>query len=105
MNIDSSVVFGVISIVGSLLIASAGYGAMKQKVANMKESIDEYKKTHAEEHEKCDTMNHEKFKELYESRNLTSLAVERLTVLLEQMSKGLGEINGKVDRILSRGDK
>lgn len=102
--IDSSIVFGIISIVFSLLVAAIGYGAMRQKVENMKENQDTYKKSHAEEHEKCNALTHEKFKELYESRNTTALAVERLGVLIEQVFKSLGEINGKVDRILDRGN-
>jgi uncharacterized protein HemX len=105
MTIDSGIVFGVISIVGSLIIAAVGYGAMKQKVESMKESQDEYKRTHAEEHVKCDDLNREKFKELYESRNTMSLAVERLGVLMEQVFKSLEVLNVKVDTILNRGNQ
>jgi len=97
------VVSAVVSIVGSLIIVAVGYGAMSQKVENMKESRCKYEEDHAAKHEKDDEQTREKFKELYESRNTTALAVERLGVLMEQVFKSLGEINVKIDKILSRG--
>ena len=102
MTIDSGIVFGIISLAGSLLIAAAGYGAMKQKVENILQGHYDYKKEHSERHEKEDEITREKFKELYGSRNNTALAVERLGVLMEQVFKSLGELNVKVDKILSR---
>ena len=102
MTIDSGIVFGVISIVGSLIIASVGYGAMKQKVENMKESQCKYEEEHACKHEKEEEQTREKFKELYESRNNTALAVERLGVLIEQIFKRLDSIEGKIDKALEK---
>lgn len=102
MNIDSSVVFGIISIVGSLLIASAGYGAMKQKVVNMEKSQAEFREAHEKKHDKEEESTACKFKELYESRNTTALAVERLGVLIEQIFRQLDAINEKLDKALDK---
>ena len=105
MIVDSGIVFGGISLVGSLIIAAVGYGAMKQKVENMKESQCKYEDEHASKHEKEEEQTREKFKELYESRNTLALAVERLGVMMEQVFKSLEVLNVKVDSLLNRGDK
>jgi uncharacterized protein HemX len=112
--IDWGVVFGAVSIVFSLILGAVGYGAMKQKVENMKESKSEYEKAHAQLHEKYeethaqlhdkeDEKTLEKFKELYDSRNMTALAVERLTTLIEQVFKRLDSIEGKLDKAIEGG--
>jgi hypothetical protein len=102
MTIDSGIVFGIISVVTSLLIAAFTYGSLTRKVDNMCEKHSEYKAEHTEKHDREDEINREKFKELYESRNDTAIVVERLTVLIEQVFKELGQLNAKVDKLLSR---
>jgi hypothetical protein len=102
MIIDSGIVFGVISTVISLLIAAVGYGAMKQKVESMGKDQEKFCIDHAEKHSKEEELTREKFKELYDSRNSTALTVERLGVLMEQVTKTLGDVNSKVDRLLIR---
>lgn len=102
MTIDPAIVFGIISIVGSLLIAAVGYGAMKQKVDSMNESNCVFRAEHAQQHSKEEEATREKFKELYESRNITALAVERLTTLIEQVFKRLDSIEGKLDKAIDR---
>ena len=102
MNIDSSVVFGIISIVGSLLIASAGYGAMKQKVVNMEKSQAEFREAHEKNTTRKKSLRLVSSRSCMNPGTRTALAVERLGVLIEQIFRQLDAINEKLDKALDK---